>query len=78
MDIYQVGILERYAARPASLKDTYLSDFATSYNLTPPSSNETNDIESEKEEEEEVTSSKVRLCFYGHYWLNCIPKYQLG
>ena len=60
VDIYQVGILERYAARPASLEDTSLADFATSYKLKASSSNEPEDIEAE-EEEEEVTSTKIQL-----------------
>ena len=57
-DIYQVGILERYSARPASLQDCCLADFATSYRLLSMSSTEDELEDPDDEEGDEVIPSK--------------------
>ena len=63
-DIYQVGILERYSARPASLQDCCLADFATSYRLLSMSSTE-DELEDPDDEEgdEVIPSKKIHLQF---------------
>ena len=57
-DIYQVGILERYSARPASLQHCCLANFATSYPLLSMSSTEDEQEDLDDEQRDEVIPSK--------------------
>ena len=63
-DINQVGILERYSARPASLEDCCLADFATSYRLLSMSSteDELEDLD-DQQHDEVIPSKKIHLQF---------------
>ena len=63
-DIYEVGILERYSARPASLQDCCLADFARSYRLLSMSStgDELEDLDDEQRDEV-IPSKKIHLQF---------------
>ena len=63
-DIYQVGILERFSARPASLQDCCLADFATSYRLLSMSSTK-DELEDpdDGQGDEVISSKKIHLQF---------------
>ncbi|XP_062607978.1 uncharacterized protein LOC134269784, partial [Saccostrea cucullata] len=60
-DVFQKGLLERYAARPLSLENMTLSDFGSMYQTKYTPANNEEDISEENEEQSEKQSKTITL-----------------